>query len=71
MNQIHTNKLALSKWTARKPLNREKHFMVTKVVRDEQGRITDCQLEAVISKKIYHIDWRQLKDCESWQHGWQ
>ncbi|MED5508925.1 MAG: TIGR02450 family Trp-rich protein [Pseudomonadota bacterium] len=61
----------MSKWTARKPLNREKHFMVTKVVRDEQGRITDCQLEAVISKKIYHIDWRQLKDCESWQHGWQ
>ena len=71
MNPIHPNKLALSKWTARQPLNREKHFLVSKVSRDEQGRITDCELEAVLSKKIYHIDWRQLKDSERWLQGWQ
>lgn len=71
MNPIHPNKLALSKWTARQPLNREKHFLVSKVSRDEQGKITDCELEAVISKKIYHIDWRQLKDSDSWLQGWQ
>lgn len=71
MNPIHPNKLPLSKWTARQPLNREKHFLVSKVSRDEQGRITNCELEAVISKKIYHIDWRQLKDSERWLQGWQ
>lgn len=71
MNPIHPNKLKLSKWTARQPLNREKHFLVTEIGRDEEGCITDCQLEAVISKKIYHIDWRQLKDSEIWLIGWQ
>jgi tryptophan-rich hypothetical protein len=71
MNSIHPNKLKLSKWTARQPLNREKHFLVTKVSRDERGCVTDCQLEAVISKKIYHIDWRQLKDSQIWLNGWQ
>ena len=71
MNSIHPNKLKLSKWTARQPLNREKHFLVTEISRDERGCVTDCQLEAVISKKIYHIDWRQLKDSQIWLNGWQ
>lgn len=71
MNPLHPNKLKLSKWTARQPANREKHFVVTALSRDDHGRITDCQLQAVISKKLYHIDWRQLKDSERWLQGWQ
>ncbi|WP_292438902.1 TIGR02450 family Trp-rich protein [Methylophaga sp.] len=71
MNAIHPNKLKLSKWTARQPQHREKHFLVTKVSRDEKGGISSCQLEAVISKKIYHIDWRQLRDSKTWLQGWQ
>ena len=39
MNQINPEKLLLSKWTARQPQHREKHFLVTKLLRDEQERV--------------------------------
>ncbi|PHX31168.1 hypothetical protein AO354_03220 [Pseudomonas syringae pv. syringae] len=37
MNQINPRKLLLSKWTAATPLNREKHFLVTELFKDEEG----------------------------------
>lgn len=78
MNQINPKKLLKSKWTAKKPLKaqmelrkKEKHFMVVKVVFDDDGNVTQCLLEALLSRRVFDIDWRELKDAESWGQGWQ
>ncbi|SFM49757.1 TIGR02450 family Trp-rich protein [Halopseudomonas yangmingensis] len=56
MNKLNPAKLANSKWTALKPVNREKHFLVTEVEYDEEGVVQSCTLEAVISRREYPID---------------
>ncbi|ROH93682.1 TIGR02450 family Trp-rich protein [Stagnimonas aquatica] len=71
MNQINPEKLLLSKWTARQPQHREKHFLVTKLLRDEQERVIGCLLEAVLSRRSEQIDWRQLRESEHWLPGWR
>ena len=62
MNRINPNKLLLSKWTAVKPRQKERHFMVTKLIRAENEEIIDCELEAVINNNLYEMDWKELKD---------
>ncbi len=62
MNRIHPRKLLNSKWTAVSPTNREKHFRVSEVELDGDERVESCRLEAVISKRDFAIDWRDLKD---------
>ena len=71
MNTINPKKLLNSKWTATKPLNKEKHFMVTDVVFDEEGLVIYCLLEAVMSKREQAINWQDLKNNEHWSHGWK
>ena len=70
MNNINPKKLLNSKWTAVTPQNRERHFMVTEVEFDEEGAVTLCLLEAVLTKRATAIDWRELKDSRQWRHGW-
>ncbi|MDO9214549.1 MAG: TIGR02450 family Trp-rich protein [Methylococcales bacterium] len=71
MNQINPNKLLLSKWTAVKPQQKERHFIVTKLIRAENEDIIACQLEAVINNNSYEIAWQTLKDSSCWLMGWQ
>ncbi|MGO1297912.1 MAG: TIGR02450 family Trp-rich protein [Vibrio sp.] len=70
MNQVHPSKLRNSKWTAVKPKNKEKHFLVTEVEYDENGRVIDCVLEAILSKQEYAINWQDLKNSDMWKQGW-
>ena len=70
-NQINPDKLLLSKWTAVQPHNKEKHFLVTRVIRNEQEIVVACILEAVIYHKEYELDWHLLKDAFSWLPGWR
>jgi len=70
MNRINPKKLLHSKWTALDVQNKEKHFMVTKLI-VEEGNITACFLEAVLTKRVAQIDWRELKDASQWCFGWQ
>lgn len=65
MNKVHPKKLLYSKWTAVKPDNKEKHFVVSAVKFDEEGIVTLCSLEAVFSKRIQSIDWRVLTDSNT------
>ncbi len=65
-HQINPNKLLLSKWTARQAKNKERHFIVTELIRDEQEIIIACELQAVINHNTYQIDWKTLKDDSSW-----
>ncbi|MDA0148037.1 TIGR02450 family Trp-rich protein [Vibrio sp. LaRot3] len=71
MNRINPAKLHNSKWTAIKPSKREKHFLVSAIAFEEDGSVSSCTLEAVLSKKEYSIDWKDLKDSEKWLQGWK
>jgi tryptophan-rich hypothetical protein len=70
INQINPAKLLLSKWTAVVPMNKEKHFLVTQVDKDEQDSVISCSLEAVMTRKEYSINWHELKDKKHWLAGW-
>jgi len=70
MNRINPNKLLLSKWTAVKPFQKERHFIVTKLIRAEDETVIACKLEAVINKNCREIDWKELKNRSCWTMGW-
>jgi len=69
-HQINPKKLLLSKWIARQPKNKERHFIVSELIRDENETIIGCELQAVINKKNYQIDWKTLKNDSCWLMGW-
>jgi tryptophan-rich hypothetical protein len=71
MNRISPKKLLHTKWTARQPSNKEKHFLVTAVHCDEEDIPRNVTLEAVYSQRERELDWRELQDERSWQVGWQ
>ncbi|MDO6514325.1 MULTISPECIES: TIGR02450 family Trp-rich protein [unclassified Neptuniibacter] len=71
MNQFNPNKLLLSKWTAVKPVEKRKHFIVTELVKDElEQQVIGCVLEAVINKQQFPMDFNELKDQNRWLQGW-
>ncbi len=71
MNQINPNKLLRSKGTAVAPKQKERHFMVTKLIRAENEDIIACELEALINNHLYELDWQALKDSTCWLMGWR
>ena len=71
MNGINPDKLLLSKWTAARPQNREKHFLVTELFRDEEGTVLEVELQAVLTKRSERLTWQTLKDSDTWQTGWK
>ncbi|MDR7054822.1 tryptophan-rich hypothetical protein [Pseudomonas koreensis] len=71
MNRINPRKLLLSKWTAAHPQNREKHFLVTELIRDEEGTVLEVELQAVLTQRSERMDWQMLKDSEHWLIGWK
>lgn len=71
MNRINPEKLLQSKWTAVSPQNKEKHFIVIELLRDEQEQVTHCLLQAVMTRREYPLDWKALKNDEEWRMGWK
>ena len=71
MNRVNPAKLLNSKWSALHPRRRERHFVVTRLIRGADGAVDACEIEAVINRRCYRIDWRELKDDEAWAFGWQ
>ena len=71
-NQINPKKLRLSKWTAVNPKNKEKHFLVTKVIDPEQPKhlIELVVMEAVLTKRSFTMRWEDLTDATKWVQGW-
>jgi len=72
MNPLSPKKLLQSKWTAVRPLNREKHFAVVRVIEPEPPatRIDQVELQAVHSNRSFLLHWRELKDGTRWRQGW-
>ena len=56
MNKINTKKLLNSKWTAVKPINKEKHFLISELEFDENDKVIHCLIEAVISHRVQPIN---------------
>lgn len=65
-------KLLLSKWTAVTPVNKEKHFLAIKLLEPAapDAAVTHIELEAVYSKRVSALPWRDLTDSSRWQRGW-
>jgi tryptophan-rich hypothetical protein len=71
MNKVSPKALINSKWTKVDVVNKEKHFIITKVDFDEEQKVICCIIEAVMTHNEYTIDWRDLKVSELWRVGWQ
>jgi tryptophan-rich hypothetical protein len=71
MNRINPKKLLNSKWTAVNPIQKEKHFLVTKLELDEVGAVIHCLIEAIMSKRSTPIEWNELKNDDKWRQGWK
>ena len=72
MNLLNPKKLLLTKWTAVKPVAKQKHFLVSRVIEPElpTDPIELIEIEAVFSKAVQEIAWRDLQDDRVWRQGW-
>ena len=72
MNLLNPKKLLLTKWTAVKPVAKKKHFLISRVIEPEQltDPIERVEIEAVFSKAVQEIAWRDLQDDRVWRRGW-
>ena len=70
--RLNPVKLLLSKWTAVDPVNKEKHFIVTRLIAAQPPalEIEMVQLEAVYSGRSMLLPWRALNDTDTWLQGW-
>ncbi|TKJ64709.1 TIGR02450 family Trp-rich protein [Pseudomonas sp. CFBP13506] len=71
MNRINPAKLLLSKWTAARPLRKEKHFLVTELFRDEEGTVLEIELQAVLTRRGERLPWQTLQNADAWKMGWK
>ena len=71
MNRLSPKSLLHSKWTKLEVDNKEKHFVITSVEFDDEQRVVECIIQAVINKAEYNIAWRDLKNTLAWRVGWQ
>ena len=71
-HRLNPEKLRLSKWTAVHPRDREKHFLVTRVINPEAPahRIEQVVLEAVLTRRSVTLGWAELADKKQWLQGW-
>ena len=72
MNPLNPKKLLLTKWTAVKPVAKQKHFLVSRVIQPElpTDPIENVEIEAVFSKATQVIACRELQDDGVWRQGW-
>lgn len=72
MNSLHPKKLLHTKWTAVTPAAKQKHFLVTRVIQpdDPAAPVQWVDIEAVHSKQVRRIAWRELRDATQWRQGW-
>ena len=72
MNPLNPKKVLLTKWTAIKPVAKQKHFLVSRVIQpdDPADPIEQVEIEAVFSKATQVIIWRELRDDSVWRQGW-
>ena len=72
MNPLNPKKLLLTKWTAVTPLAKQKHFLVSRVIKPDwpTDPIEFVEIESVFSKATQIILWRDLQNDDVWRQGW-
>ena len=72
MNPLNPKKLRLTKWTSVKPIDKQKHFLVSRVIQPEveNDAVEFVEIESVFSKATQIIKWRELQNDEVWRQGW-
>ena len=72
MNPLNPKKLRLTKWTAVKPIAKQKHFLVSRVIQPEleTDPVELVEIESVFSKATQIIQWSDLQNDEVWRQGW-
>ena len=72
MNPLNPKKLLMTKWTAVKPVAKQKHFLVSRVILPEvpADPIQLVEIESVFSKATQVIAWRELQNESVWRQGW-
>jgi tryptophan-rich hypothetical protein len=72
MNPLNPKKLLLTKWTAVTPLAKQKHFLVSRVIKPElpTDPIELVEIESVFSQATQIILWRDLQNDDVWRQGW-
>ncbi len=72
MNPLNPKKLHLTNWTAVKPVSKQKHFLVSKVIKPELPNepVEFVEIESVFSKASQVIPWRDLQNDDVWLQGW-
>ena len=70
---LTAKKLLLSKWTATEPLNKEKHFIVVKLLEPAvpDAPIEMIEIEATYTHRSFALPWRDLLDETKWLQGWK
>lgn len=78
--RLGPKKLLQSKWTAVRPQEREKHFVVIRLLGpddtpvDATASVATAELrvllQAVYSKRTWTLPWRDLTDPARWRQGW-
>ena len=72
MNPLNPKKLHLTKWTAVQHVAKQKHFLVSKVIKPELPNepVEFVEIESIFSKASQVIPWRDLQNDEVWLQGW-
>ena len=72
MNPLNPKKLLLTKWTTVKPIAKQKHFLISRILQPAlpTDPIVSVEIEAVFSKATQVIAWRELQDNSVWRQGW-
>lgn len=72
-NQINPRKLLLSKWTSVIVLEKEKHFIVTKLLSPAESikKLEYVEMEAILTYSLKTIPVQDLKDKSKWLPGWK
>jgi tryptophan-rich hypothetical protein len=70
MARLSLGKLLYSKWTAVQPTGSEKHFVVISQGGKKSQQPGQVTLQAVLTRRAYTLDWRDLTDEQHWRQGW-
>jgi tryptophan-rich hypothetical protein len=72
LKPLSSKKLLLTKWTAVAPRGNEKHFLVVKLVDPGPpgSPMLAVELEAVHTRRVRVLPWRELADPARWKRGW-
>ncbi|MCD9497237.1 TIGR02450 family Trp-rich protein [Photobacterium carnosum] len=69
-NPVNSKALLHSKWTKVVVDHKEKHFEIVTVLFNDNQQVEKCVIQAVMTNKLYDIDWHDLKNDQVWIIGW-